>query len=249
MEQRRRTRVKAASALALFLVAMLVAAGLKPLGLLLLAVFAAAGWGTTVLVRTYRAGDMPAVRPLLQRARTAAGKSFVRVRAASRGASARVAAERRRLATLGASMAEQLEPHREREAKIARAWSLNREAAAHGRHGRIDEAIERSSQALATFLEIGDARGEAFARYNVALAFARRGDLDLAADAYRHAAASFRAVGDARREAQALANLGTVLRRQGHEEEAIASFRSALARADTDSPEYKRLAQQLRLAS
>ena len=241
--------MKAASALGLFLVAMLVAAGLKPLGLLVLVLVGAGAWGATALVRAYRTGRFPDLRLLTQRGHAVAGTASGRVRRASVAASARWRRERSRFSDLRARLAEQVEPHREREARIARAWSLNREAAAHGRHGRIDEAIERSSQALATFLEAGDSRGEAFARYNVALAFARRGDLDLAADAYRQAAASFRATGDARREAQALANLGTVLRKQGHEAEAIASWRSALERADAGSPEYERLAHELRLAS
>jgi tetratricopeptide (TPR) repeat protein len=268
MEQIAMKRLLSTAALAAFLVALLLAAGVRGVGLGIVAVLAAVV-GVAVAVVASKPEDDAA--PALSRrpedqpggdVRELAGRAVAGIVAGAQRSPELVskAVGRSRelvqkvpvsqtLQELPARAKRQLEAPRRESGSAARAWKLNNLSAAERHRGNLEAAVKACEGALAIFLEAGDRRGEGFTRHNLALALARRGDLERAVQSYELALVAFRAVGDKQHEAQVLANLGAVSRRRGREHEAIAYWEAALEKLPRDSAEYGRIAEQLRLAS
>lgn len=132
---------------------------------------------------------------------------------------------------------------------LEQARRLNQLSASLRQQGRTAEALDRSEAALALSRELGNQRGEALSLNSMALALARRGDAASAIARFEEALELLAALGDAHSEGQVLANIGGLKRREGDEEQARSCWRNALVRLDPESPEHRRLAAELRLAS
>lgn len=133
--------------------------------------------------------------------------------------------------------------------RLEQARQLNQLSASLRQQGRTAEALDRSEAALALSRELGNRRDEALSLNSVALALARRGEAASAIARFEEALELFATLGDAHGEGQVLANLGGLKRREGDEEQARSCWQNALVRLDPESPEHRRLAAELRLAS
>ena len=256
-------RLLSTAGLAVFLIALSLAAGVRGVGLGLIAL-AAAIVGVVVVVVASKPEDEESLAGA--EVRELAGKAVAGIVAGAQRSPDLVSRAVGRskelvqkvpvsqtLQELPARAKRQLETPRRSSSSssgpTARAWKLNNLSAAERHRGNLDAAVKACESALAIFLEAGDRRGEGFTRHNLALALARRGDLERAVQSYELALVAFRAVGDKQHEAQVLANLGAVSRRRGREHEAIAYWEAALEKLPRDSAEYGRIAEQVRLAS
>jgi tetratricopeptide (TPR) repeat protein len=131
----------------------------------------------------------------------------------------------------------------------AEAMRLNEQAAVLRSEERLDEAFELSEQALAIFRELGDTHGAALTLNGLGLTQARAGDEAGALDSYETAVTLLTELGDSHGAGRVLANLGALHRGQGHDAQARAAWTDALERFEPGTPEYDRMARQLKLAS
>ena len=129
------------------------------------------------------------------------------------------------------------------------AMRLNEQAAVLRSEERFDEALELSEQALTIFRGLGDTHGTALTLNGLGLTQARIGDEAGALDSYETAVSLLNELGDSHGAGRVLANLGALHRGQGHDAEARAAWNEALERFEPGTPEYDRMARQLRLAS
>jgi tetratricopeptide (TPR) repeat protein len=129
------------------------------------------------------------------------------------------------------------------------AMRLNERAAVLRSEERLAEAIELSEQALAIFRTVGDTHGTALTLNGLGLTQARIGDEAGALDSYETAVSLLTELGDSHGAGRVLANLGALHRGQGHDAQARAAWNEALERFEPGTPEYDRMARQLRLAS
>ena len=129
------------------------------------------------------------------------------------------------------------------------AMRLNEQAAVLRSEERFAEAIELSEQALAIFRTLCDTHGMALTLNGLGLTQARIGDDAGALDSYETAVSLLTELGDSHGAGRVLANLGALHRGQGHDAQARAAWNEALERFEPGTPEYDRMARQLRLAS
>jgi tetratricopeptide (TPR) repeat protein len=129
------------------------------------------------------------------------------------------------------------------------AMRLNEQAAVLRSEERLAEAIELSEEALAIFRTLGDTHGMALTLNGLGLTQARIGDDAGALDSYETAVSLLTELGDSHGAGRVLANLGALHRGQGHDAQARAAWNEALERFEPGTPEYDRMARQLRLAS
>jgi tetratricopeptide (TPR) repeat protein len=268
-------RLAALAAIGLLWGALLVAIGFKVLFVLmvvggLLAIAAAALHGRALLA-TIR----PRLRRTGNRLRGATGAASARVGrvdwAGKRDAARRRAAAARQLAATGsrrtlaagsaavsAAGSRGQELRRElTEKRTARppapdrreAMRLNEQAAVLRSEERLDEALELSEQALAIFRALGDTHSTALTLNGLGLTQARAGDESGALDSYETAVTLLTELGDGHGAGRVLANLGALHRGQGHDAQARAAWADALERFEPGTPEYDRMARQLKLAS
>jgi len=191
------------------------------------------------------AGRRDAVGRRATAARTLAASSSRRALAA--GGSAVASVESRGLELrreLGAKRAAPPAASGRREA-----MRLNEQAAVLRSEERLGDAIELSEQALAIFRTLGDTHGTALTLNGLGLTQARIGDEAGALDSYETAVSLLTELGDSHGAGRVLANLGALHRGQGHDAQARAAWNEALERFEPGTPEYDRMARQLRLAS
>lgn len=129
------------------------------------------------------------------------------------------------------------------------AMRLNEQAAVLRSEERLDEALELNEQALTILRTLGDTHGTALTLNGLGLTQARAGDEAGALDSYETAVALLTEIGDSHGAGRVLANLGALHRGQGHDAQARAAWSDALERFEPGTPEYDRMARQLKLAS
>jgi tetratricopeptide (TPR) repeat protein len=263
--ERRRRRVAAGTATAVFLGGFLVALGLGTLVLVLVGVVLLVGGAAGALLllrrhqpwerlRTPRAPAVPRLVPSVDRERLATHKDRAAATLARgwndarREAAAAFSAGRRAVTTLrpvpapAAAQPDRVERQRE-------AVRLNSQGTQLRRSGDPGWAAEQHRAALTIFEELGDRRSVALTLNNLALAVAHDGDLEAAVGHFERALTILRELDDEEHEARVIANLGFAHRRFGHRETAADLLREALGKLSPASPDYRRVEDELGRAS
>ena len=112
--------------------------------------------------------------------------------------------------------------------------------------GRWDDAIAAFERSLAICRTLGNRHGEGITLINLGIVYGRQERWADAIAAFEQALAIFRTLGDRHGEGQTLNNLGVLYERQGDTERAATLYAEALSKLHPDSPEYRRLAAELR---
>jgi tetratricopeptide (TPR) repeat protein len=126
---------------------------------------------------------------------------------------------------------------------------LNARGASERRRGNIRVAIDHHRKALEIVRELGDERGEALTLNSLALAVARGGDDDAALAHFGRSLALLRELDDEQTEGQVVANVGLVHGRRGRRQQSAECLRAALEKLSPETPDYRRVEEQLRRAS
>ena len=126
---------------------------------------------------------------------------------------------------------------------------LNARGASERRSGNIRAAIDHHSKALEIVRELGDERGEALTLNSLALAVARGGDDDAALAHFGRSVTLLRQLDDEQTEGQVVANVGLVHGRRGRRRQSAECLRAALEKLTPETPDYRRVEEQLRRAS
>ena len=137
----------------------------------------------------------------------------------------------------------------DRDAQHRRAVRLNARGAQLRTEGRLREAADMHGQALAIFRALGDSRGEAPTLNSLALALDAAGDTDAAVQHFEEALAILHELDDERHEGKVIANLGFTMLRHGDDDRARELLESALQKLDPNSRAAKQVVEQLQRAS
>jgi tetratricopeptide (TPR) repeat protein len=234
-----RRRLLAVGGFALLLLGFLAAIGFARLVLLGLGAILAVAAGA-VLILAVAAVGLPRLRrarPILGRARPRIPRPPIRrIAVGSGSAFGELARARPRV-------------RRSVAGRRRQAARLNARGASERRSGNIRAAIEHHRKALEIVRELGDERGEALTLNSLALAVARGGDDDAALAHFGRSLALLRELDDEQTEGQVVANVGLVHGRRGRRQQSAECLRAALEKLSPETPDYRRVEEQLRRAS